>query len=78
MESIIINPETQQESDLIKAMLKKMRMRFTAYNEEDEVEVSSDELEAIDKGLEDVRNGNVTSHDDAKRIFHDAIYQMEQ
>ena len=54
-----------------------MRIRFTSHTEENEIEVSAAEMEAIDRGLEDVKNGNVMSHSEAKKIFHDAIYKME-
>ncbi|MCE5180051.1 MAG: hypothetical protein LLF81_13015 [Porphyromonadaceae bacterium] len=53
-----------------------MRIRFTSHTDENEVEVSAAELEAIDRGLEDVKNGNVMSHSEAKKIFHDAINKV--
>jgi predicted transcriptional regulator len=58
-------------------MLRAMRIRFTSHTEEREIEVSAAEMEAIDSGLEDMKNGNVMSHHEAKKIFHDAIYKME-
>jgi predicted transcriptional regulator len=77
METITITPGNERQSNLIKSMLKEMRIRFTSYTEEREIEVSAAEMEAIDSGLEEVRTGQVMSHDEAKKIFHDAIYKVE-
>lgn len=77
MEKIVITPRNDKQSNLVKLMLKEMRIRFTSQTEENEIEVSAAEMEAIDRGLEDVKNGNVMSHNDAKKIFHDAIYKVE-
>jgi predicted transcriptional regulator len=77
METIIITPENERQSNLVKSMLKEMRIRFTSHTEEREIEVSSAEMEAIDSGLEEVKNGKVMSHSEAKKIFHDAIYKVE-
>lgn len=78
METILINTDSPKQSNLIKELLREMRIHFTTYTNEEEVEVSAAELEAIDKGLEDVANGSVISHQEAKKIFHDAIYKVEQ
>ena len=78
METIIITPENERQSNLIKSMLKEMHIRFTSKTDENEIEVSATEIEAIDRGLEEVKNGNVMSHSKAKKIFHDAIYKVEQ
>ena len=53
----------------------RTRQKIQIWNE---IEVSAAEMEAIDRGLEDVKNGNVMSHSEAKKIFHDAIYKVEQ
>ena len=78
METIIITTGNERQSNLVKSMLKEMRIHFTTHTDENEVDVSAAELEAIDRGLEDVENGNVMSHSKAKKIFHDAIYKVEQ
>ena len=78
MDTIIVTPENEKQSNLVKSMLKEMRIRFTSHTDENEIEVSPAEMEAIDRGLEDVKNGNVMSHSKAKKIFHDAIYKVEQ
>lgn len=78
METILINTESAEQSNLIKELLREMRIRFTSYTDKEPIEVSAAELEAIDKGLEDVANHNVMSHEEAKKVFHDAIYQVEQ
>ena len=78
METIIITPGNERQSRLVKSMLKEMRIHFTSQTDENEIEVSAAEMEAIDKGLEDVKNGNIMSHSEAKKIFHDAIYKVEQ
>jgi predicted transcriptional regulator len=77
METIIITPGNERQSNLIKSMLKEMRIRFTSLTEDHETEVSAAETEAIDRGLDEVKNGYVMSHSDAKKIFHDAIYKVE-
>lgn len=78
METIIITPGNERQSNLVKSMLKEMRIHFTSQTDENEIEVSAAEMEAIDRGLEEVKNGNVMSHSKAKKIFHDAIYKVEQ
>jgi predicted transcriptional regulator len=78
MEKIVITPRNERQSNLVKSMLKEMRIRFTSHTDENEIEVSTAEIEAIDRGLEEVKNGNVMSHSEAKKIFHDAIYKVEQ
>ncbi|MEA4916930.1 DUF2683 family protein [Proteiniphilum sp.] len=78
METIIITPVNERQSNLVKSILKEMRIRFTSHTDEKEIEVSAAEMEAIDRGLEDVKNGNVMYHSEAKIIFHDAIYKVEQ
>jgi hypothetical protein len=67
METIITTPGNERQSNLVKSILKEMRIHFTSHTGESEVEVSAAELEAIDRGLEEVKNGNVMSHNEAKK-----------
>lgn len=55
METIITTPGNERQSNLVKSILKEMRIHFTSHTGESEVEVSAAELEAIDRGLEEVK-----------------------
>ena len=55
METIITTPGNERQSNLVKSTLKEMRIHFTSHTGESEVEVSAAELEAIDRGLEEVK-----------------------
>ncbi len=77
MESILINPQTKSQSNVLTALLREMKIPFTAYPNDIEIEVSEAEMQAIDEGLEDLRTGNVIPNNEAQKIFYDAIYNVE-
>ncbi|WP_352423397.1 hypothetical protein [Proteiniphilum sp.] len=47
METIIITTGNERQSNLVKSMLKEMRIRFTTHTDENEVEVSAAELSVL-------------------------------
>lgn len=58
MENIIIIPETEKQSSVIKAFLKEMKIQFKT--EADDTEMSKEEFFArIEESKQQVRNGNV-------------------
>lgn len=58
MENIIIIPETEKQSSVIKAFLKEMKIQFKT--EADDTEMSKEEFFArIEEIKQQVRNGNV-------------------
>lgn len=75
METITIIPNSKRQAKIIKALLEEMKVRFVTYT--DEPEVSEAAMESINRGIEAADNGDFLSEEEAKKMFHDAIYKVD-
>ena len=59
MENIIIMPETNQQSSMVKTFLKEMKVRFKV--KEDDTNMTKEEFfKKIDEAKQEVRDGKTT------------------
>lgn len=77
METITITPQNKRQSNVIKAVLKEMKVNFTT-SAEKEIEVSAAEMDAIRVGLEAADNNEFYTEEEANMIFHNAIYKVDK
>jgi predicted transcriptional regulator len=77
METITIIPSNERQGNILKALLEEMKVRFTIFSDEEEIEVSDAAIQSIKKGLKDVRNGKLITESEANKIFQDVINQMD-
>lgn len=77
METITITPQNKRQSNVIKAVLREMKVNFTT-SDEVEIEVSAAEMDAIRAGLEAAGNNEFYTEEEANMLFHEAIYKMDK
>ncbi|HBG41542.1 MAG TPA: hypothetical protein DDW85_09025 [Porphyromonadaceae bacterium] len=70
METIIITPGNERQSNLVKLMLKEMRIHFTSHIEDNEIGISDAEMETIDR-LYHIRGIEIS--EEVPTDFHRAI-----
>lgn len=76
METITIIPNSKRQAKIIKALLEEMKVRFTTA-EDKKVKISKAAKESIIEGLKAAENDDFFTEEEAKKLFHDAIYQMD-
>ncbi len=76
METITISPNSRRQSKIIKALLEEMKVRFTTV-ENNKVNVSEAARKSIQDGMEAAENNEFLTEEESKKLFHDAIYQMD-
>lgn len=72
MENILILPSSENEKNLLKALLKKMKVRFQTVDE-DQYTLSDDEIADINTGLEDIENNRVVSSEDIRKMMGECL-----
>lgn len=76
METITISPNSRRQSKIIKALLEEMKVRFTTV-ENNKVNVSEAARKSIQDDMEAAENNEFLTEEESKKLFHDAIYQMD-
>ncbi|WP_436414386.1 hypothetical protein [Petrimonas sp.] len=76
METITIIPTSKRQGKIIKALLEEMKVRFTTV-ENDKAKVSEEAKKSIREGIEAAENNDFLTEEESRKLFHDAIYQMD-
>lgn len=66
METIIVHPSTQEETSFLENLLKRMKFSFEKVSEEI-VTVSAEEINSINKGIDDANENKVSNSSDVHK-----------
>lgn len=66
MEAILIHPENAEQAEIVKAVLKALKVQFETQPDED---LSDFVISGIQRGLEDVKLGRTKTFEEVKRML---------
>lgn len=67
MSTITLHNESENQLKLIEALLKELNIKFEVSKKENIVKLTDFEKKLIQEGLDDVKNGNVISSEEARK-----------
>ena len=67
MSTITLHNESENQLKLIEALLKELNIKFEVSKKEKIVKLTDFEKKLIKEGLDDVKNGNVISSEEARK-----------
>lgn len=67
MSTITLHNESENQLKLIEALLKELNIKFEVSKKEKIVKLTDFEKKLIQEGLDDVKNGNVISSEEARK-----------
>jgi len=67
MSTITLHNESENQLKLIEALLKELNIKFEVSKKEKIVKLNDFEKKLIQEGLEDVKNGDVISSEEARK-----------
>lgn len=67
MSTITLHNESENQLKLIEALLKELNIKFEVSKKEETVKLTDFEKKLINIGLEDVKNGNLISNEEARK-----------
>ena len=67
MSTITLYNESENQLKLIEALLKELNIKFEVSKKEKIVKLTDFEKKLIQEGLDDVKNGNVISSEEARK-----------
>lgn len=67
MSTITLHNESENQLKLIEALLKELNIKFEVSKKEEIIKLTDFEKKLIQLGLDDVKNGNIISGEEARK-----------